>query len=432
MPVLTACMASCGKTCLVSAGCFLLLLVSGVCGTEVAVSGESPGSVDASSRPVTLRSNSGVFLVLSPSTVTNYLVMKWAEDLAERFEQVSGVQVAESEEGALRIRVRSDPGAGGRLLADQAVAGRTLRQELTITNLSRVDQESAHEALCYLFLCREVWRRVPPDAPREERGGGSGPTPVPYWLSEGMSQNLYPLLRARARDHVVQRWQRGELGLLQHAIRLDEPRVEVTDADAGAPAVPLAYRALCGVFVDWILAEGSEAGVFEQILDRLAGGGAITATWLASRFPGAASSVAGMDEAWDQWLLRQKRVVDRPGRLTAGAVDRLKAALLLYTGRSGIPLLDDGFRRLSYGELVERRGEAWVKALCRSKQTALRLLAGGRGAAYRRTIDAYCAFFAALDRGAGEDALRELLKRARKRLGALDASLEESRPRAAP
>lgn len=363
-----------------------------------------------------LKASSGRFHIISASTVTNYFVMKWAEDLADRYERVTTTRV-DTGPGAIRIAVRAQGAHGGRIGIEQIASGVQMMQRLVITNMSQVDQESAREALCYLFLSREIRVRA--------HGRSAEPASVPYWLSEGISQNLHTDLRSRNRDLVLDRWQRGEMRLLPEEVRLDQARLAVVQEESGHLATDLDYRALCGVFCSWMLALDKETHVLDRIVDRLAGGRTTSAQWLAACVP-EADTVLGLDTAWDDWLLRQKRIVDRPGETTLGVVVRLRAALLLYPGDSGIPVRNGGFQRMGFHELIEERGGAWIPAFCASKSIELQVLEVGRGEDFKTVVEAYCLFLEALAQGDRSEkrALEMLLNRAE----ALRASLEESLP----
>jgi len=250
---------------------------------------------------------------------------------------------------------------------------------------------------------------------------GVRPGPLPAWLWRGLAGNLDAGLRARNSEMVLARWQRGQV---------ISPAELLGNGTGARPAVGTAeeadHRAACGLWVKWLLSLPNGRRLFSDLLRHVGEGGTATPDWLILRLPGCASS-ADLDEQWDKWILRQRRVVYRPGEVTRQVVDQLRGELLLYPGQSGIPLNCGSPERIELHELIDRRGSPWIPAFVRGKCASLRVLAIGRGEEFGAVVESYCRFLTGLPGRSSKKRLTQLLQKARRDLRELAAGLEEAR-----
>jgi hypothetical protein len=137
---------------------------------------------------------------------------------------------------------------------------------------------------------------------------------------------------------------------------------------------------------------------------------------------------ADLDEAWDRWILRQKRMVYEPGRVTTNTTIHLRDQLVLYPGMSGVPLEKDVHLRIELRDLITRQDEPWIPTAAKSKATSLKILAAGRGEAFKAVVGSFCRFFDALTDRAKPRTLADLLTAAERRLDALEREITAGRP----
>ncbi|MCX7590286.1 MAG: hypothetical protein N2255_01520, partial [Kiritimatiellae bacterium] len=234
---------------------------------------------------------------------------------------------------------------------------------------------------------------------------------VPVWFARGVVQNLASESRAANAAEVVQRWESGKLpGFCTVFHELKGP-----DPDP----------CLSALVVAWMTFFDTQTQAVAKFLCALQAGEQIACSWFLTCVP-RATTIGDLDGLWDEWILRQKRMIFLPGRTDHTGLERVRAELLLYPGRSGIPLDGEPYRRIGLPVLVGRRTEAWVEAFARGRVIALRLAAAGRGKAVEQVAELYCHFFEGLAAGESERKLLKLLDRAEKAFRSLESQLRET------
>lgn len=356
-----------------------------------------------------MRSHSGRFYIVGTNGVAKLQLLRWAEEFADKVEALVGIPLA-FDHRVVRLVVREEPGAGGRVATSQYVAAGRLVQRLTVVNYDVVDRELAWEALVHLLLSGYGFRAT--------AGAGAAPPPeVPHWLSLGVSQNLYPETKEQNRAVVLAAWRSRGLPPLSAVV--EEPGIYPAGPGAAATNDVARRKAVCGLFAGWLLSLPDKPQRLQRLFDRVAEGGDVPFDWVAVSAlgcPGAADA----EERWDNWLVKQKRVVNLPGVAPPGMADLFRGELLLYPGDSGIPVGSNVQARLTARDLIPLREERWIPGVARRKTARLRLLATGRGPQAAAVADAYGGFFGALESGSGAGELARLLEAAERALRELD------------
>jgi hypothetical protein len=343
----------------------------------------------------TSRSVSRPLAVVGTNVEETLAVLNWAEEAAGRFERVTGLPVSSPAHFEIRISLR--PASTGAVPA--GVIGRTgawvepgpkrFVQGMAILGVQRVDPEDADAELCAsLLTCLAATRPLASGAPRVVPA-------VPSWLSVGLSQNLHANRKARNGEALGERLLEGRL-----------PSIPSLLGAEGAPD-----RAASGGLAAWILSFPGRAERLGAILDRVAAGGGVTPEWFATSLI-SCESVSELDEEWDAWVLRQKRMVYEPGVAGPEFLRRLRWDLAVYPGDPGVPLSTNLSERISFRRLLERRDESWVPLAARSKAVSLRLLAAGRGREAVRVAEGYAFFLDGLGKKMRSADLDALLKAA--------------------
>lgn len=352
------------------------------------------------------RSSSGRFLVFGKVSIDRFAITRWAEDLTERLERTTGLTVPLSPSDPVQISIRESEREEGYAMIEPHGTGPVL----VILNHPKVHAEQAQEVFCRLMLgfCLQTRTKE-----RDRPGGGE----IPWWLSEGVSQNLFGGLRARNSAEVSAAWQEARLPPLREIIRKRDP-------DLGRNRDDLLFIALSGSLMGWLLSGSEPSQGIEPLFAALAAGRDVTPATLAEAAPQCAS-LNQLDAQWDRWLLRQRRFVFDPGKSTSLSLDQLKAQILLYPGTSGIPFVENRLRRRDFRGLLDVRDAPWFSAFVQAKRQSLRVLAVGRGAEFGSVVDLYCRFLDALeDPEQQEDTLREMLADAETALKSLEAATD--------
>jgi hypothetical protein len=349
------------------------------------------------------RSTSGHFVVTGPDANANMELSIWADDFAGRVEKLVGLTMPfENRTFNIIVSVGTNSGPGV-VSGTQQLNNNQLVQRLFIEDYTNAVREDAEAVFCRLLLNGYVAERKPSTANKQ-------PLSVPRWLAEGVAQNLSPSARARSTKYVLEKWQNAQLATL--AYFLDGANDQPVD------------RPMAGILVTWLLTLPEKSGLFEKFFECLAGGGAITRERLVTCVPDC-ESTADLNEKWENWLLKQRLMVFRPGKAPPEIVNQLQSELLLYRGESGIPMKSNVFERITYNELIGESNSPWIPALVQSKSASLRFLALGRGEEFGAVVESYCRFFAALAQNKSRKQLEKLLKTANEGLNAMQKKIAD-------
>ncbi len=335
---------------------------------------------------IRLDSASGRFVVLGPKPVRYMGLTQWAEELAERVEGVTGIRLAPCS-GCVRIRVQieGEPKVGQITLESGRIHGR-LAQRLTLVNPEVISGEEARLVLCQAILRLMVEACLQAHRDGDHAEPAETPVNIPSWLLSGVARNLFPEQRARNRDRVVDRWQKGRLPPLvsfvgEHSGPAPDASVILDDPD----------RFVSGLFIDWLAEQGPESGWFAGVAARLGTDALSSPVWLVDLVNGC-RTVSDLEDRWDAWLLEQRYVVHRPGTTTRVAFERLTEALLLYPADFDMPLTGNLYRSARIHDLADVREAPWLDRVVGRKADELRIIAVGRGDDLREVVDAYCAY----------------------------------------
>jgi hypothetical protein len=371
------------------------------------------------------------FVALGTDNVAKLDALRWAEETAGLIKTLTGKPLP-FENRSFTLVLRETPDAAWRVEASQNRSGAQLAQRLIVWNYARADMEHALEELCLLLLNGYVLQsHESADSGLWKWDAQPPPLPVPYWLAAGLAQNLYPSLRARNSRVVVQRLEEGRVITASEFLRrgVQRPAAPKTAATESAQALRPDFAPVdsvaCGVFVGWLLSLPESATLLQRLFVRLGNGQSISPEWLSESVPGC-TSPTDLDERWDGWVLRQKRMVREPGVVTPAAMTQLNAELLLYPGVSGIPLAANPGQSFGLADLIPRRTETWAPAFVRLKSERLRLLAVGQGPEFVEVAERYCRFLQALAANASERKLQSLLQEAQRRQAELAEKLSQS------
>lgn len=389
-----------------------------------ALSSEAAALLDLTS----LKSPTGLFIVMGRDSRQDLLLMKWGESVAARLEEVMKIDLPRR--GAdLRIVVQAGETTGGRGvdITQDREDGR-LVQRLVLAGYRELDlsgsrglwyrllPERVVELWCRLLLDRAVW---------ELSGGRDSSRSAPAWLWQGAAQNVDVAFKARNSELVLEQWTSGRL--LSPVYRLAHD----ADAEGDNGRDPALYRAVSGLWVQWLLSLPRPEQVSRGLLERLARGHRLSQAWLVSVLPDC-DTVSAADELWDRWMLKQRRMVYQPGRCTPQVLNRFRAELLLYPGRFGIPLDVGGRGPIALRDLVGMRSASWMSAFARGRCAGLTVAALGRGDELGDVAAAYCRFFEALARRVRKERLLDLLRVAEQQLGELESRVRRNQGGALP
>lgn len=331
-----------------------------------------------------LRGKDGRFVVVGPDNLQNLDLLRWAEDVTDRVERILGIPLP-FDDREIRLVVR--PAEGCPRIEFGRDAGGPLRvQRLLVFGYAEIRQADAEEALCRTLL--DGW--LPAEGAHEYEPG----TSVPAWLATGLARNLYPDVRHEDRSLAIALWQRGQLPRLDEVLVNTEPAMEGV---AAASALALA----------WLLDVPDGA---LRLREGLVGVERMDAGWFAEAL--GLKDRSALVLHWDEWVLRQRRTISKPGATDEWVLGQLGVELLLYAGHSGIPAQNGSYERVGLQELIARRREPWVREFARNKAARLRFLAVGRGEDLRAVVEAYCRFFEGLTGRARRRDLLRMLKEA--------------------
>jgi len=338
------------------------------------------------------------FTVVGANRVWCTHLMRWAELVLEKTENLVGLPMPA---GSIDIDVLGRADGNAHVSWSQAFRDGALVRQLTIHDYATADVAQAETGLCELLLngYAAAFQRVAPGAPPP------APVRVPRWLAVGAARNLYPAFRAENAAHGIALWERAAAPSVAQILREDA---------APAPEV-------CGLFVDWLRDQPDRAALFRRLFARVGSRQPTDAAWLVTALPSVEDGTA-LQHAWDAWILRQKRVVFRPGTVTERAIQQLKSALLITPHSAAAdPEMSRG--PLTPQGLIALRAAPGAAAAARDKAARLRVRFIGRGDAFARVVEAYARFFEAVAEDRDERRLRELLKKAATALEELEKTL---------
>ena len=380
-----------------------------------------------------VRSSSRRFVVVGPDAQDNLDLAVWVERIAGDMERAVGMKQGPSPHRVLRIIAREpDAARKSSVSVSCRLVGNRYDLHLVVDDPRHAELGEILEGFCRLFMtgyvidlvfARRDGAESRAGGPNGRRDAGTrGPLPAPNWLSRGFAQNRTASLRASNAETVFRQWQAGAVpSLLQFLQGQEEPNDEERSL----------HRAMCGLLFRWLQLQRERENVFSGMFGLLADGRPVLASDLCRLLPDCGTAM-NLEERWDEWIYRQRRIVHDPGKPSQLAVDQLRAQVLLYPGDSGIPLTANLDRPIRFVDLVGIRDAEWVPTAAASKIASLRIIAVGRSRAFARVVELYCRFLSELQGRRRPKQLRELLRAAEEALCGMDETAAPSRNRSGP
>ncbi|MFC1496966.1 hypothetical protein ACFLS1_00645 [Verrucomicrobiota bacterium] len=352
---------------------------------------------------------------MSSDSGINVDLARWAEFLAKNVEQAVGIELPHKESSMTRIIVRwDDEDTSGRAVIAQVRRDDKFIQDLIFYNLEQLSRGEAEEAFCSLLLSSYV-EHLASVSPKQTKI-----KTVSRWLVQGLMHNLYPVRKAWSVQLISGKWSTGSMPTLTEFIRSRNIKREKSEASLAD-----LEKAMSGMLWAWITSfESEEKKVFfEKLFVRSGGGEPLSPEWFVACIPGC-GSIADLEGEWDNWILKQQRMVYQPGVVTQQMVDQFKAQLLLYPGDSGIDLsLSDSFKCVRFRDLIDLREAEWIPVFTQSKILSLQFCSIGRGKEFESVVKSYCEFLEALGKRKSKSTLQRLLDKADKALKDMDEKL---------
>jgi len=204
--------------------------------------------------------------------------------------------------------------------------------------------------------------------------------------------------RSRQQEHFDATWRQWSQGELPPAFTLVESFSPYASTDI----------ALAAQLVAWLIEDTDTKGGRMSTLRDMLRQGAWSARGVAQGM--GHPSLAGLDWAWDRWLLNRRWTVLTPGVATPELVARVQDVLLLFRGSPDIPLDAVPSRDIPYDvrALAAYREEPWVTPLINTKIVQLQSLGSGRSDAFRAMVNDYIVFLQALRRNESQERLDAL------------------------
>jgi hypothetical protein len=357
------------------------------------------------------------FLVVGRDRTAVLDLAAWAEGMGRIVERAVGIeQPARVAWRDFRIELLSS-NVASRVEATLVRTESGYLQWLGIPRIEAVSRPDIAEGFCRLLLTGYVLDRW--SAERQRIGGEPPlqPKMVPSWVGQGLAASQEPAQRAANAEQVYRRWRDGQLPPLAAFLRDEPAATAVSDADMA--------RAVSGLLFAWLKGRPDRTETFGRMFDALAKGESLTASALATCLP-ECQTTAALESGWDEWILRQRKIVHQPGRANVFAVEGLRAELLLRPGESGISGPHEWPAPVGFETLIGRRGEPWMRRFAQEREARLWLAAAGRGTLAEEVARQYGAFLRVWARETNERDLRQRLAAAEAAMAELERTVAES------
>lgn len=334
-----------------------------------------------------VRSPSGRFLVVAQDRMQAYDFVRWAEDLAVRLERLTGAELPSGMEPVLKAFFLEDETDQQSVSIAPATGGYTVH----LTNYSSNLVESAMEAVSWCCMQMAAERRY---------GRLAEGVAFPGWLSQGIAQNLYAEIRKRNSEYILEKWRSGMMPSLQEimGVGVSVPRSED-------------LRMARGVFVAWLISFGRDKGFLNKVSEKAVAKSDFGSGDLLDVL--SAAGIKDLDQAWDAWMLRQKRTIFLPGDTTVDDLVWLRRQLLIYPDD-----FDKGFKSntlpvLGLEDLLEFKSEEWVHKAAGAHLFEMQLKSAGRSDEIRDVVSALALYLEGVLSEEADWRLKRRLKTAR-------------------
>ncbi len=348
---------------------------------QLAAMPESYGRDDGEWTPSTVRSPSRRFFVSADDPGDRLLLSRWADDVYLRFRKVwrPAVELPAERVFDIIVDAEGEKGVPGAIQFRRNIRGNRVNLGLRIERVSTLDGEQFIEAVCAMILDALIIEAQPEEDRTfyEEN--------APHWLSVGVAQNLYPSLRTRNQQLVVDLWRSGDL-----------PGMDEILTWRHLPPYRGFKHAVSSVWVAWAAADNwsQPSDALLSWIAFLAEGWPITPARLNPE-----ASAPNTGEGWEPYVASLQRLFTAGD--TIGAVERygrLRQALQVLPGVSGIPSnLEMSEEEYGLDVLISWRREPWIEIFSHSRQNELSALAAGGPSDYQALIGRAVAFIHSLD-----------------------------------
>ena len=335
--------------------------------------------------PTTVFSSTRRFEVQGLPAPVSVELAAWAEKVTQAVERIMGKSLHVSKRNPITIVAHAHPELdSGHVRTKQSEHYFRLRQRLELVNPRYLDQEDLLERLCWLILNRMVY--VISDERRSDRWQFT-----PGWLSTGLAQHLFPILRERNKQLLVKRWYDGEV-----------PPIATVLSWEYLPAGRWFRKAVCGRAVAWLLTFEQPTPAMEPLLWRLAHGRKLTYRWMREHWARIGTSLE-FQKSWDLWLATQSLVRHDWGTLSLDAIARLRELCTFDATQYHLPSIPATSGKLTLSSLIQHRRASWIPRVTRPLFLEMTALAVGRPEEFRTVIDKFLFFLGRLDRTLAED-----------------------------
>lgn len=351
---------------------------------------------------VSVRSISGRFLCYGEDRTAAYDFSRWMEDISIRTERLTGSRVEHMGSPVIHAFLRKGEPPGIVVSQNQD----TLEKQSYDLKVVGYQPGLAEDVLEAVVGC------LAGHIAGSLADGNREILPVPAWLVQGLAQNLYPHLKARNAEAVLSAWRNGAL----------LPVSAITSQMQDSEDLKMAR----GMYVAWLLSCSFGQDIVQRILSRGTKESGADADWLTEVL--RAEGVEDPDYEWDAWILKQKRIVYRPGVSSREDFSWLNNQLKFKLSDLGVKDADSQEKLLELTDLIALKREVGVGSFCTGLFNKLKLRAAGRGESFRQIIDAYCLYLEGIAEGKSDRKLRRYLLAAERMRAEFENNLQEEHP----
>jgi hypothetical protein len=341
----------------------------------------------------TARNTAGHFVIIGSNRVANVVLVGLCEDMEERISMLTGIRVP-FENRMIRLHVdagRVSDAGGARV--QHSHMGETSVHDVYLANYDAAYSRRGRQALCHAMLAGYI------------NASSTSILNMPPWLWKGIERNLVPDESANHMEDGLKLWSSGGLATVWDI--LDD-----TDAAERNMSVEDENRLVSySVFVRWLSSLPGKPARFRQIFETVAAGKVLSIHRMESLIADGGARLS-LDESWDRWLVRQRRVVFTLGMVSTRIIGQLRSELLLYRGACGIPLGAELRSGASMVDLLALRREEWMSEFIKDKRSRLDLLAAGRTAEFQRVVLQFGEFLSNLESDVADTVLLGRLRAA--------------------
>jgi hypothetical protein len=309
-----------------------------------------------------LASASDTFRAIEFPSADGLKVLTWADDVLRRMEAQLDHPLPAFSGQPVQIVARTGTQGPARVVKAQGWVDGYLVQKLILSDPSTIDQEDMLSGLCWLLLNRYAI------AHQSVAQRKDALAVTPDWFSVGLAQSLFPSLRERQFDVVLERRGRGE-----------EMTIEQILAKQYLPAGRWSEKDECGVLVDWLMDTDGSRPVIGDLSRVWAAGQKVTARWVARRLGFKALGAAEL--AWSEWVAGHE-----PFTRTMGVVEPERVAALRR-------ILADACGDRALAGWIPLRGDPRLGRRLERVETELESVALGAPTDFREVIERYQVFF---------------------------------------